>query len=303
MKDQIELEAAKFDNAKPQVRYSQHTIQFAMSVLSRSAGAFQVVSQTVNLPCKRTLLNRRDAIPLTSGNCYGFYHSAQMANDGESDDGILITDEMKLVASLLFNASNNMIIGLVNCHLDLEEFFDEHFSSLFPEVSEPAVFSATPSATSSSAPSPPLVKISSPKQSSSYKVEKTGNRFAAEYVSQWLWKSNSCKKHEGSTASPILRVFPCEHFYSNKPHSADELLQQFMSVLSKCEATGFKVHGFVSDGGISNATLWKFVREFDNCTSTNADVATYTDEYVSFVHPFSPSRRIYFWHCSAHGKF
>ena len=108
----------------------------------------------------------------------------------------------------------------------------------------------------------------------------------ATYVNQWMYISI-----DGLS-------FPCSFYYNASNLNAQTLFNQFQQVVEACEAVGRPVHAINFDAGGSNSSLLSAFRDWENIPDNEVWLS---EEFMSFVHPVDPSRRVYAFFCSTHG--
>jgi hypothetical protein len=106
----------------------------------------------------------------------------------------------------------------------------------------------------------------------------------AVYANQWRFRSIHNKTHNA------------EFFFNSGSITKDELLRQFMHVVTCYEMSGVKVMGIVPDAGGPNSGLLKLLRKDEKVEGNWPSTAC-----LSLVNHMSLERRISIWHCSTHG--
>ena len=103
------------------------------------------------------------------------------------------------------------------------------------------------------------------------------------YANQWRFRSTKGVVHNAD-------------FYYNKGSlDGNEIIRQFIDVVSAYELMGVKIYGIVSDGGGGNT---KFFNMISNYKPLKAKWIS--KECLSTINPVDPSRKIYIWSCSTH---
>ena len=106
----------------------------------------------------------------------------------------------------------------------------------------------------------------------------------AVYANQWRFRSIHNKTHNA------------EFFFNSGSITKDELLRQFMHVVTCYEMSGVKVMGIVPDAGGPNSGLLKLLRKDEKVEGNWPNTAC-----LSLVNHMCLERCISTWHCSTHG--
>jgi len=87
-----------------------------------------------------------------------------------------------------------------------------------------------------------------------------------------------------------------DYFFNQGKLSAAQLHDQVMHVIRSCEFIGARVYGLCADAAGPNAALFSYLTG-----GKQTEESWLPDEYVSFVNPCDPSRRVALFHCMTHG--
>lgn len=280
--EQIAVLTKRLQGKAKTVRFSPTMLQFAMSIYARSRKGYTEVSELLHLPSISTLQKLKQASGVHSGMCSSIYRNARVRNGNRGGSGLLLCDEMKIQAGMVFCTSNNMVTGFVDDALCMDALCKQLFSGDAQTTTTSSSSSSSRSRSSDGGAGEKLDEDC---------VENVNN--LAQYVNQWLWRSNV--KSEGDAHLTVQ----CEYFFSKQPASGAELTAQFHRVLRLLELAEFEVHALCSDAGGGNSSMFRYLRE---TTAGSIDIHWLPDSYVSLAHPMFEQRRIWLFHCSTHGK-
>lgn len=142
LEEQIKCNAKKFVGHSSSVRYSQSILSLALSVMTRSKSAYEKLRQAnMALPCCRQLSHYVKGRNVESGLCIGIYENLESALKSGDRNMILLNDETKIVAGIIYNCKDNSLVGYVDGSLDfnnIHKLFDEDSSKC--SVSIPAKY-------------------------------------------------------------------------------------------------------------------------------------------------------------------
>lgn len=119
----------KLDNKKSRIRYSSETINLALGIYLKSAGAYKLLSQsgTAVLPHPATLKKYKAPLKCKEGGDGNIYSTLQhelfldKTNNRRALIGQLIFDEIKFKNGIAYNSRNNEIIGFVEEEFNIKE--------------------------------------------------------------------------------------------------------------------------------------------------------------------------------------
>ena len=103
------------------------------------------------------------------------------------------------------------------------------------------------------------------------------------YANQWRFRSTKGIVHNAD-------------FYYNKGSlDGNELIRQYIDVVSCYELIGIKIYGMVSDGGGGNTKFFKLISEYQPLQGIWIN-----EKCLRTLNPVDPCRYIYIWSCSTH---
>jgi hypothetical protein len=108
----------------------------------------------------------------------------------------------------------------------------------------------------------------------------------AVYVNQWRFRLSKNVVHNSN------------FFFNCGSLDGNELLSQMIHVVCGYEKIGIKIFGLLYDAGGSNRGLFKLLR--DGVMHVLTGTEQIPSDYLTFVNPYDPSRRIAFFNCSTH---
>ena len=125
LEEQIHCNAKKFAGKSGSVRYSQSILSLALSVMTRSKSAYEKLRKAnIALPCSRQLSHYLKGRKVESGFCISIYeniNSAMIDNNSLDRQMILLNDETKIAAGIIYNCKDNSLVGYVDEMLDFNE--------------------------------------------------------------------------------------------------------------------------------------------------------------------------------------
>jgi len=110
------------------------------------------------------------------------------------------------------------------------------------------------------------------------------NNANAKKVNQWCFQSVKGVIHNA------------EYFFNSGSLMGDELMHQFMHVVSCYEAIGIWILGCICDAGGQNSHLFNYL----HCLAHLSNDSWLPDECVLVRNPAVPSQNIAVWFCTTH---
>ena len=103
------------------------------------------------------------------------------------------------------------------------------------------------------------------------------------YANQWRFRSTKGLVHNS------------DFYFNNGSLNGNELVRQFIDVVTSYESIGIKIYGIVSDGGGGNTKIFNMISEYNPGKSKWMN-----NKCLRTLNPVDPSRYIYIWSCSTH---
>lgn len=114
--EQLEILGDRVSGRGKTVRYSPSLLKFSVSLFVQSKKGYDAAAQVLQLPSISTISKIKQARRVHSGLCADMYRNARASLESSTagGDGILMLDEMKVQAGILFTTSDDMITGFTD---------------------------------------------------------------------------------------------------------------------------------------------------------------------------------------------
>jgi len=265
--EQMQSNAKKITKKEKGVRFSPRILRMALSIYTRSKVGYEEMRKTSIevMPSPATLNRLKSKLQTSDGYCprmYQWFFDETVSHIPEQDRaGHVMCDEMQLKSGIYWNTQSHKLVGFAS---DSEEL------NLADELD--ALNDILKGNDNDSLPTQNMIK------------SLESDNCNAKKVNQWRFRSIKGVIHNA------------EYFFNSGCLTGDELLRQFVHVVSCYEAIGVRILGCVSDAGGQNSRLFNYL----HCFRPINEGSWLSDATILVQNPAVPSRNIAVWFCTTH---
>jgi len=265
--EQMQSNAKKITKNEKGVRFSPRILRMALSIYTRSKVGYEEMrkASVEVMPSPATLNRLKSKMKTTDGTCpitYQWFFDDTVCKIPELERaGHLMCDEMHLKSGIYWNTQSHTLVGFASDSEQLNLADELHALNDVLEGTEINILETQ-------------TKIQSFENKNSN----------AKKVNQWRFCSIKGVIHN------------TEYFFNSGSLTGDELLRQFVHVVSCYEAIGVRILGCVSDAGGQNSRLFSYLR----CFRPIDEGSWLSDDSILIQNPAVPSRNIALWFCTTH---
>jgi len=265
--EQMQANSKKITEKDKTKRFSPQILWLALAVYTRSPIGYEELckSSIEVMPSQSTLAHLKSQMQTTDGICpeiYQCFYNDTVHHIPELERaGHIMCDEMQLKSGIYWNTLSHKLVGFASDsnELNLAKEIEILNNLVDGKIDE---------------------KYSTSECSESLDT----NNVKAKKVNQWHFRSIKGVIHNA------------EYFFNSGSLTGNELMHQFMHVVSCYKAIGVQILGCICDAGGQNSQLFNYLQ----CLTPLDDNSWLSNDCVLVKNPAIPSQKIAVWFCATH---